>query len=382
MFTKSFRLFSILGFRISIDLSWFFLAALIIWSLATEVFPDLLPGRGVPTYYLISAVGAAGMFASIVFHELSHAIVARHYQIKIAGITLFIFGGVAELEDEPPTAKSEFLVAIAGPIASVLLAGCLVAALRGSALTAHAKVYALIYYLGLMNIVLAVFNLIPAFPLDGGRVLRAILWWAQGSLRKATRIASTLGAALGIGLMVYGAYNSYQGSSIGGMWQILIGFFIFSAAGNARRQMEVFEVLRGVSVGQLMKAPPPSIPADITVERVAQHPDLSGRDISLPVTDNGQVIGIVEISALEKIPPEKRGEVAIRAITTALTADETLSPDASAIRALRQLSRARGNQALVVRNGQLAGWIHGRDIFDYINSHKQGGGTEIQQTAV
>ncbi len=166
------------------------------------------------------------------------------------------------------------------------------------------------------------------------------------------------------------------------MWQILIGFFIFSAAGNARRQMEVFEVLRGVSVGQLMKAPPPSIPADITVERVAQHPDLSGRDISLPVTDNGQVIGIVEISALEKIPPEKRGEVAIRAITTALTADETLSPDASAIAALRQLSRARGNQALVVRNGQLAGWIHGRDIFDYINSHKQGGGTEIQQTAV
>ncbi|MGB0087762.1 MAG: site-2 protease family protein [Rhodomicrobiaceae bacterium] len=382
MFTKSFRLFSIFGFRISIDASWFVLAALIVWSLATGFFPDpdVLPDRSATAYYLISAIAAAGMFASIVYHELAHSLVARHYRIKIAGITLFIFGGVAELEDEPPTAKSEFLVAIAGPIASLSLAGSLWLLLQ--ILPEATPSYALIDYLAFMNTVLAVFNLIPAFPLDGGRVLRAALWWIQGSLSKATRIASLLGAALGIALMAYGAYNSYTSSSIGGMWQILIGFFIFNAAGSARRQTEVIEALQGVSVGQLMKAPPPSIPADITVERVTEHPDLSGRDISLPVTDNGQLIGIVEISALEKIPPEKRGEVAIRAITTALTADETLSPDASAIAALRQLSRARGNQALVVRNGQLAGWIHGRDIFDYINSHKQGGGSEIRQTAL
>ncbi len=138
------------------------------------------------------------MFASIVYHELAHSLVARHYRIKIAGITLFIFGGVAELEDEPPTAKSEFLVAIAGPIASLSLAGSLWLLLQ--ILPEATPSYALIDYLAFMNIVLAVFNLIPAFPLDGGRVLRAILWWAQGSLRKATRIASTLGAALGIAL--------------------------------------------------------------------------------------------------------------------------------------------------------------------------------------
>ncbi len=381
MFTKSFRLFSILGFRISIDLSWFFLAALIVWSLATGVFPDCLPGRSVAEYYLISAVAAVGMFASIVYHELAHALVARHYRIKIAGITLFIFGGVAELEDEPPTAKSEFLVAIAGPISSFLMASLLMLLFEVLPPATPGVVFALLYYLAIMNTVLAVFNLIPAFPLDGGRVLRAALWWIQGSLSKATRIASLLSAALGIALMAYGAYNSYTSSSIGGMWQILIGFFIFNAAGSARRQTEVIEALQGVNVGQLMKAPPPSIPADITVDRITGHPELAGKDVVLPVTENGRVIGAVRVSALEEIPPEKRSQISIRDVTNPLTADETLTPDESAIAALRRLSRAPGNQALVIKDGQLSGWIRGRDIFNYINSHRAGRGSEIQQTA-
>jgi CBS domain-containing protein len=242
-------------------------------------------------------------------------------------------------------------------------------------------VFALLYYLAIMNTVLAVFNLIPAFPLDGGRVLRAALWWIQGSLSKATRIASFLGAALGIALMAFGAYSSYTSSSIGGMWQILIGFFIFNAAGSARRQTEVIEALHGVNVGQLMKAPPPSIPADITVDRITGHPELAGKDVFLPVTDNGRVIGAVRVSALEEIPPEKRGQIPIRDVTNPLTADETLTPDESAIAALRRLSRAPGNQALVIKDGQLSGWIRGRDIFNYINSHRPGRGSEIQQTA-
>jgi Zn-dependent protease len=218
MFTKSYRLFSILGFRISIDLSWFFLAALIIWSLGSSFFPEMLPAREPATYYLIAAIAALGMFASIVFHELAHAIVARYYQIKIAGITLFIFGGVAELEDEPPTAKSEFLVAIAGPISSYVLAGALFLIIEILSSAIPSELYAVLTYLMVINLVLATFNLIPAFPLDGGRMLRATLWWIQGSLSKATRSASILGAVLGVALMVYGIYNSFQGSSLGGMW--------------------------------------------------------------------------------------------------------------------------------------------------------------------
>ncbi len=316
MFTRSVRLFSIFGFRISIDLSWLGLAALIVWSLASDLFPDSLPGRSTQTYYLMAVVAALGMFASIVYHELAHSLVARLYGIRIAGITLFLFGGVAELDDEPPTPKSEFLVAIAGPISSLLLGGALY--LIGNVLESSApvEVLAVLSYLMIINIVLAVFNLIPAFPLDGGRMLRAALWWRQGDLGKATRIASLLGAGLGIALMAFGAYNAFTGATIGGMWQILIGYFVFNAAGSTRRQTELLERLRGVSVRQLMRA----LPANLTTGPAADQ-------------YNGPTIGA----------------------------------DQSAAAALRQLTRTPRPEALVLAEGKPVGVIGSRDIFAYLS---------------
>ena len=316
MFTRSFPLFSIFGFRISIDLSWFILAALIVWSLATDLFPQNPPDRSTQVYYIMGTVAALGMFASIVFHELAHSLVARIYGIKIAGITLFIFGGVAELEDEPPTPKSEFLVAIAGPISSVVLGGALYLLATLLETSSPPEVLAVLSYLTVINIVLAVFNLIPAFPLDGGRMLRAALWWRQGDLRKATRLASLMGAALGIALMAFGAYNAFDGAVVGGMWQMLIGYFVFNAAGNARRQTEIVERLRGVSVRQLMRTLPPHVPAGL-------RPDLS--------------------------------------------ASGTLSADQSAVTALRQLLRGPRSEALVLSGGTAVGIIGTRDIFAFLN---------------
>jgi Zn-dependent protease len=317
MFTRSFPLLTLFGFRIAIDLSWFVLAALIVWSLATDFFPESLPERSAQTYYIMGTVAALGMFASIVYHELAHSLVARAYGIRIAGITLFIFGGVAELEDEPPTPKSEFLVAIAGPISSVVLGGALYLIASLFETSAPPEVLAVLSYLTLINIVLAVFNLIPAFPLDGGRMLRAALWWLQGDLRKATRIASFLGAGLGIALMAFGAYNAFDGFLIGGMWQILIGYFVFNAAGNARRQTEIVERLRGVSVRQLMRTLAPNLPGGFPVERSA--------------------------------------------------AGDTLSVEQSAIAALRQLLRGRRAEALVLADGKAVGVIGARDIFAFLN---------------
>ena len=315
MFTRSFPLFSVFGFRISIDLSWFVLAALIVWSLATGLFPDALPDRSAQTYYIMGTVAALGMFASIVFHELAHSVVARIYGIKIAGITLFIFGGVAELEDEPPTPKSEFLVAIAGPISSIVLGATLYLIASFFEASSLPEVLAVLSYLTVINIVLAVFNLIPAFPLDGGRMLRAALWWWQGDLRKATRVASLLGAALGIALMAFGAYNSFQGALVGGMWQILIGYFVFNAAGTARRQTEIIERLRGVSVRQLMRTLP-NVPAGFEAQS---------------------------------------------------TAGATLTADQTAVAALRQLLRGPRSEALVVADGRAVGVISTRDIFAFLN---------------
>lgn len=328
MFTRSFPLLTLFGFRIAIDLSWFVLAALIVWSLATDFFPESLPERSAQTYYIMGTVAALGMFASIVYHELAHSLVARAYGIRIAGITLFIFGGVAELEDEPPTPKSEFLVAIAGPISSVVLGGAfyLIASLFET--SAPPEVLAVLGYLTLINIVLAVFNLIPAFPLDGGRMLRAALWWGQGDLRKATRIASFLGAGLGIALMAFGAYNAFDGFLIGGMWQILIGYFVFNAAGNARRQTEIVERLRGVSVRQLMRTLAPNLPEGIPVGR---------------------------------------------------SAGASLSAEQSAIAALRQLLRGRRAEALVLADGKAVGVIGARDIFAFLNRQGASRGAAAQE---
>jgi Zn-dependent protease len=328
MFTRSFPLLTLFGFRIAIDLSWFVLAALIVWSLATDFFPESLPERSAQTYYIMGTVAALGMFASIVYHELAHSLVARAYGIRIAGITLFIFGGVAELEDEPPTPKSEFLVAIAGPISSVVLGGALYLIASLFETSAPPEVLAVLGYLTLINIVLAVFNLIPAFPLDGGRMLRAALWWGQGDLRKATRIASFLGAGLGIALMAFGAYNAFDGFMIGGMWQILIGYFVFNAAGNARRQTELVERLRGVSVRQLMRTPAPNLPGGFPIER---------------------------------------------------SAGGTLAVEQSAIVALRQLLRGRGAEALVLADGKAVGVIGARDIFAFLNRQGASRGVAAQE---
>jgi hypothetical protein len=220
----------------------------------------------------------------------------------------------------------------------------------------------------LINIVLAVFNLMPAFPLDGGRMLRAALWWYRDSLPWATRIASYLGAALGIALMAFGAYNLSQDVGIGGLWQILIGFFVFSAARNERRQMEVMESLRGISVGQLMRSAPPTVPGSTPVDQItARNSTAGGRDILIPVTDDDRMVGLVTLSALEKIPPERRGGPG-RGHAGPLTDAEQVSPGQSAMAALRQLGRARGNQAFVLQDGRIAGWIRAHDIFAFIEN--------------
>ncbi len=371
MFTKSYRLFSIFGFRIGIDLSWFFLAALIIWSLGTGFFPDVLPGLAQSAYYIMAACAALGMFASIVYHELAHALVARYYQIKIAGITLFIFGGVAELEDEPPTAKSEFLVAIAGPISSYLLAGALYLLTGILPVTLPEPIFAVLSYLTLINLVLATFNLIPAFPLDGGRMLRAGIWWARGSLREATRIASFLGMGLGVALIAYGAYNSFQGASVGGMWQVLIGFFVVNAAKSAQRNMEVFEGLRGVSVRDLMRSPPAGVPAEMPVDQITKHVELRESKAYLPVVADGRVIGLVQPSVLNEMPPERQADTPVGKVAVPLTDSERLVPELSAIAALHRLQRARGYQAFVERNGATVGWIEARTIFAYLDRQPQ-----------
>jgi Zn-dependent protease len=231
MFGESFRLFRIFGFEVRANVSWLFLALLITWSLAGALFPFAYPDLSPSTYWLMGLVGMAGLFFSLLFHELSHSLVARSYGLPVGGITLFLFGGMAELQAEPRQPREEFWMAIAGPIASVVL-GAVFYLLSGLmlGLGAPQHVAGVAFYLGFINILLAVFNMVPGFPMDGGRVLRAALWQWKGDLRWATRWASRFGQGFGLLLVMLGIVSFLAGNFIGGMWWFLIGLFIRGAA--------------------------------------------------------------------------------------------------------------------------------------------------------
>ncbi len=256
MFGKRITLFKLLGFEVRADASWFVIAALVSWSLATGFFPGRLPRLSGWTYWGMGIAGALGLFASIVFHEMSHALVARKYGLRIKGITLYIFGGVAEMEEEPPSPRVEFFIALAGPLSSVVLSlACYVLLTLGRD-TWPPPVAGVVSYLAVINGLLAAFNLVPAFPLDGGRVLRAILWRLKGNIRWATRIASTSGSAFGAFLIVLGIFAVFRGNFIGGMWWFLIGMFLRGSSQASYQQLLVRKALEGERVSRFMKADP------------------------------------------------------------------------------------------------------------------------------
>lgn len=366
MFGRSYHLFTLLGFRIGLDISWFLLAALIIWSLASGYFPAEIPGLERSTYIWMGVLGALGLFASLIFHELAHAVVARRNNLKISGITLFVFGGVAHMEEEPQTARVEFLMAIAGPIASAVLAIGFFLLLRSGLLSGLETVVAVVTYLALINLVLAIFNMIPAFPLDGGRILRSLLWWWQGSLRKATRIASAFGAVLGLALMGLGVFTIVTGAFVAGMWQLLIGFFIYNAAGMSRMTTELREGLRDVPVARLMNAQPVAIPSRASVQEAVDDYFYRYHFKFFPVVEDGRPIGCVRLRNVSSVPREDWAHTPVTKIMDKLGPENTVTPQTGVFDALRQMTRSGNSRVIVAENGKLLGVLTQRDIMNFM----------------
>ncbi len=256
MFGHRLTLFALFGFKVRIDASWLLLAGLILWSLAAGYFPFAAPGFEAATYWVMAAAGLVGLALSVVVHELAHSLVARRYDMPITGITLFVFGGVAEMSDEPASPKAEFLMAAAGPLMSLVVAalcyGVAVVAVALGSTPGNAAVVVL-GYLALVNGLLAGFNMIPAFPLDGGRILRAALWAWKGDVLWATRAASFTGTLLGFALMGLGLWTALAGTVITGLWWILIGLFVRAAAAAAYRQQLARHAPPRHSVARLMR---------------------------------------------------------------------------------------------------------------------------------
>lgn len=368
MARRRWTLLRLFGFEIRFELTWLILLALIIWSLSEGYFPEAYADLPESTYLWMAVIGAAGMIASLVIHELAHSLVARGYGMTIKGITLFAFGGAAELEDEPPTARAEFLMAVAGPLTSLVLAALFW--LLAGALAAVAvpmPLVGIVRYLAAINVILALFNLVPAFPLDGGRMLRATLWAWRGDMRWATRIAANIGGAFGIALIVLGIVNAFSGNLVGGMWYALIGLFVRAAASGSYQQLVTRQVLGRVPVARVMTRAVVTAPPETTVAALVDDYFL-GRNLKLvPVVADGAAIGVVDVRAAKAVPRGEWERRRIADIMTPLSPEITVGAEANAGAALERMTRGGQSRLLVMEGAHLAGIVSLTDILRVVS---------------
>ena len=368
MFGKRITLFKLLGFEVKIDVSWLIIAVLITWSLARAVFPSYFQGLSGTTYVLMGVVGALGLFSSIVVHEFSHSLVARRFGLSMKGITLFIFGGVAEMEEEPPTAKAEFFMAIAGPLASVVLGGILYGiTVLGARSGWPNPIIGVLSYLWSINLVLAAFNLLPAFPLDGGRVLRSALWGFTGRLAWATRIASLIGSGFGFLLIAMGVVTIVRGDFVGGIWWFLIGMFVRNASQTSYRQLVTRQLLEGEPVRRFMEGNPVTVPYHISVEQLVEDYVYKHHFKMYPVVQEEKLVGCVTTRDVKMIPREEWDQHTVKEVSTACSPENTIASDADATDALALMSRTGNSRLMVVDGERLVGIIALKDLLEFLS---------------
>jgi Zn-dependent protease len=352
---SSFRIARIFGIPIYIHFTWFIIFGLIAWTFSEDVFPSRYPDLPVASYWAKGLVAALLLFASVLFHELGHSVVAMRNGIGIASITLFIFGGVARIQSDPKSPWVEFKIAIAGPIASFILAALFYAASRME--IAWLGWIAVTSLLAWLNLSLGVFNLIPAFPLDGGRVLRAAIWQFTGKVR-ATRIASGMGTLFAYLLIMYGVFLMVSGNPIGGLWGILIGWFLKEASAGAYQQVRLAEVLSGVRVRDMMVTDCVTIPSHISIEDAVQDYFLRLGYGGFPVEDAGRIRGLLSLSDVKRTPTEDWSRTSVQAVMASVDERSSISADKDIVEALQRMAASgRGRLIVVDEVDQCVGFI-------------------------
>lgn len=368
MFGKGIRLFNLLGFEVKLDLSWVILGLLITWSLAKGLFPFYYSDLSQATYWWMGIAGAFGLFFSIVFHEFFHSIVARRFGLPMKGITLFIFGGVAEMDEEPPSPKAEFFLAIAGPLSSVFI-GLLfngVSAL-GKSTGWPVPVTGVLGYLGFINLLLAGFNMVPAYPLDGGRVLRSALWRWKKKLRWATQISSRIGSAFGMILIFLGVLSVFAGNLIGGIWWFLIGMFLRNASQMSYQQLLTRKALEGEKVERFMNRNPVTVSSSISVKELVEDYFYKFHYKMFPVVDDGKLTGCIATKDINRISRDEWSRRTVGEIADKCTEENTIDPEEDAMRALSAMNRTENSRLMVVKEGRLAGIITLKDVMRFLS---------------
>ncbi len=373
------------GIPFRLHWSWFLAVVLIAWTLAVNYFPTALPAaqdKGI--YWMLGVIAALGLFVSVLLHELGHAFAAHAYGIVTRGIRLFIFGGVAELSGEPRRPMQEIVIAIAGPAVTVLLiivfilalvvmiqAGVTVEMSDEAGIQIHgppviASTAALLYYLGMINTFLLIFNLIPAFPLDGGRVLRGIVWLISGDYLLSTRLAAGVGIAFSWVLFIGGFLLALSGNLLGGVWFFFLGMFLQNAAASSVAYATMQQLLRGVRVADLMCRDVIVLPPGLTIREVVNHFFLRRPYKAYPVVQDGQFVGLLTLDAIQNVPIEEWESTTAGEVAAQGEAVPTLRPHEPAINALRKLAETDLSRLPVVENGQFYGLLCRRDLMHYL----------------
>jgi Zn-dependent protease len=354
MIKQSWQIGRIFGIPLRVHASWFLVFALIAWSLARDYFPAVIVGPSWE-YWVLGSVSALLLFASVLVHELGHCLVALRYHIPISQITLFIFGGMAQIKREAPTPRAEFLIAIAGPVVSVLIAlGFWTMAVLPGASDAAVAVSE---HLRNINFIIAVFNLVPGYPLDGGRVLRAGLWAWSRNFRQATRYAARAGQAFAVLLMAIGLWDMSMGLAVGGMWFLLIGGFLFTAAQGSYRQAAFQESLAGLRVADVMTPEVVAVGADDTVDQVANQYFLRYGFEGFPVVDQGRMVGMVSRNEITAVPRKSWEDTRIRQIMTPRNAGSVIQPEESIEAAMDRMLQEDRARLLVMQDDKVLGII-------------------------
>jgi Zn-dependent protease/CBS domain-containing protein len=356
----------VFGIRIVLDYSWFLIFALIAWTLASGYFPSEFKNWPTAEYWLVGIVTAIVFFLSVVLHELGHSVVARHYGIPVSSIKLFVFGGVSQIETEPPSAKVELLMALVGPLVSFALAG-LFAAL-GVAFASVAPLLALAKYLAYINGVLGFFNLIPGFPLDGGRVFRAVVWGITNNLHRATAIAANLGRFIGFLFILFGVYQVFIGNFVNGLWIGFIGWFLESAAMSQVQQQRLHDLLAGRRVSQAMSTNYMSILPDVTLQTLVDRHVLGNGQRSFVVEEGDKVAGMLTLHDIKGLPRAEWPATTAAQAMIPVEQVKRIQPGEELWAAIEEMNHDGVNQLPVMTDGHIEGMLRREDIISYLRN--------------
>ena len=350
----SFRIFRIAGIDINIHISWLIILVFLTFSLATGWFPITYPGSSTATYYLLGFIASILLFVSVLLHELAHSFVARSRGLQVKSIVLFIFGGVSNIEQEPQTPGIEFSMAFVGPLVSLLIGVVcygLLLLVRGT----HSLIVPILSYLALMNIILGIFNLIPGFPLDGGRVLRSIIWKATGSFQTATNITTFVGQAFAYLIILWGILLFFAGNAFNGLIIIFTGWFLLTSAQSARSQSMLDTAFRGVTVNQIMDTNVLTVPANISLQKLVDEYFLPRGLRSAFVMQGDQLAGLITLSDIRHVPRDQWPQTPVGFAMIPLERLHTITPQQNVKDVLPLMTGQDVNQLAVVQDGRLVG---------------------------